>query len=51
MAGYAVGLRIVDAHLARSGLTVAQSTALNGPEIRAGIAQSTPMWTAPRRGR
>ncbi|NUT02953.1 MAG: peptidase, partial [Hamadaea sp.] len=33
MAGYAVGLRIVDAHLKASGLTVAQSTGLTGPEI------------------
>ncbi|MEV6965229.1 DUF2268 domain-containing putative Zn-dependent protease [Hamadaea sp. NPDC051192] len=35
MAGYAVGLRIVDAHLKVSGLTVAQSTSLTGPEILA----------------
>ena len=35
MAGYAVGLRIVEAHLAASGLTVAQSTGLTGAEIRA----------------
>ncbi|MEV0269483.1 DUF2268 domain-containing putative Zn-dependent protease [Hamadaea sp. NPDC050747] len=35
MAGYAVGLRIVDAHLKASGLTVAQSTGLTGPEILA----------------
>jgi uncharacterized protein YjaZ len=35
MAGYAVGLRIVDAHLKASGLTVAQSTGLTGAEILA----------------
>ncbi|NUT20816.1 MAG: peptidase [Hamadaea sp.] len=35
MAGYAVGLRIVDAHLAATGLTVAQSTGLTGSEILA----------------
>jgi uncharacterized protein YjaZ len=35
MAGYAVGLRIVDAHLKASGLTVAQSTMLTGAEILA----------------
>jgi len=39
MAGYAVGLRIVDAHLKASGLTVAQSTGLTGAEIRAGAGQ------------
>ncbi|GAA3133940.1 hypothetical protein GCM10010466_25710 [Planomonospora alba] len=33
MAGYGVGLRIVDAHLAASGLTVAQSTVLPGERI------------------
>ncbi|GGT04750.1 hypothetical protein GCM10010156_73140 [Planobispora rosea] len=33
MAGYGVGLRIVDAHLAASGLTVAESTVLPGAEI------------------
>lgn len=33
MAGYAVGLRIVDAHLAATGLTVAQSTVLPGAQI------------------
>ncbi|MFJ9417140.1 DUF2268 domain-containing protein [Streptomyces sp. NPDC101227] len=32
-AGYAAGLRIVDAHLAASGLTAAQSTALPAREI------------------
>ncbi|MEU9118757.1 DUF2268 domain-containing putative Zn-dependent protease [Streptomyces sp. NPDC048506] len=32
-AGYAVGLRIVDAHLAASGLTAAQSVALSAREI------------------
>ncbi|WP_328730782.1 DUF2268 domain-containing protein [Streptomyces caniferus] len=32
-AGYAVGLRLVDAHLAASGLTAAQSTALPAREI------------------
>jgi uncharacterized protein YjaZ len=35
MAGYAVGLRIVDAHLARTGMTVAESTGLTGAEILA----------------
>jgi len=35
MAGYAVGLRIVDAHLARSGMTVAESTGLTGAAILA----------------
>ena len=35
MAGYAVGLRIVDAHLARSEMTVAESTNLTGAEILA----------------
>jgi uncharacterized protein YjaZ len=33
MAGYAVGLRIVDAHLARTGMTVAESTNLSGADI------------------
>ncbi|MDF5754480.1 DUF2268 domain-containing putative Zn-dependent protease [Spongiactinospora sp. TRM90649] len=33
MSGYAVGLRIVDAHLAASGLTVAESTVLPGRDI------------------
>lgn len=33
MAGYAVGLRIVDAHLARTGMTVAESTALTAAEF------------------
>jgi uncharacterized protein YjaZ len=33
MAGYAVGLRLVDKHLAETGLTVAQSTTLPGAEI------------------
>jgi uncharacterized protein YjaZ len=33
MAGYAVGLRIVDAHLARTGMTVAASTALTATEV------------------
>ncbi|GAA3447032.1 DUF2268 domain-containing protein [Planomonospora venezuelensis] len=33
MAGYGVGLRIVDAHLAASGLTAAQSSVLPGAEI------------------
>ncbi|MGW1375059.1 DUF2268 domain-containing protein [Streptomyces sp. NPDC002446] len=39
-AGYAAGLRIVDAHLAASGLTAAQSTALPAREIllNAGVA-------------
>ncbi len=32
-AGYAAGLRLVDAHLAATGLTVAQSTALPSAEI------------------
>ncbi|MGY5129865.1 DUF2268 domain-containing protein [Streptomyces nigrescens] len=41
-AGYAVGLRIVEAHLAASGLTAAQSTALSAREIlvNAGVATS-----------
>lgn len=41
-AGYAVGLRIVDAHLAASGLTAAQSTALPARDIlaNAGVATS-----------
>ncbi|TQS26712.1 DUF2268 domain-containing protein [Microbispora sp. KK1-11] len=34
-AGYPVGLRIVDAHLAASGLTAAESTTLPGEEILA----------------
>ncbi|GAB3143656.1 DUF2268 domain-containing protein [Microbispora hainanensis] len=34
-AGYPVGLRIVDAHLAASGLTAAESTVLPGKEILA----------------
>jgi uncharacterized protein YjaZ len=40
MAGYAVGLNIVDAHLAATGLTAAQSTALPAAEIlaNAGLA-------------
>jgi uncharacterized protein YjaZ len=33
MAGYAVGLRIVDAHLAQTGMTVAESTGLTGTEV------------------
>ncbi|MFF5205750.1 DUF2268 domain-containing protein [Streptosporangium sp. NPDC000396] len=36
MAGYGVGLRIVDAHLAASGLTAAASTVLPGADILAG---------------
>ncbi|RBQ17835.1 peptidase [Spongiactinospora rosea] len=42
MSGYAVGLRIVDAHLAATGLTVAESTVLPGLTIaaNAGIALS-----------
>jgi len=43
LAGYAVGLRIVDAHLNASGLTVAESTGLTGAQI---LARSEP---APRR--
>ncbi|WP_190143169.1 DUF2268 domain-containing protein [Streptomyces glebosus] len=41
-AGYSVGLRIVDAHLAASGLTAAESTALPVREIltNAGVATS-----------
>ncbi|MEV0374173.1 DUF2268 domain-containing putative Zn-dependent protease [Streptomyces sp. NPDC050636] len=41
-AGYAAGLRIVDAHLAASGLTAAQSTALSAREIllNAGVPTS-----------
>ncbi|MCP9211357.1 DUF2268 domain-containing protein [Streptomyces sp. NEAU-Y11] len=41
-AGYAVGLRIVDAHLAASGLTAAESTALPAREIlvNAGVRTS-----------
>ncbi|WP_440099277.1 DUF2268 domain-containing protein [Streptosporangium sp. H16] len=44
MAGYGVGLRIVDAHLAASGLTVAQSTVLPGEEIlrNAGVTVQPP---------
>ncbi|GAA5068397.1 uncharacterized protein YjaZ [Thermocatellispora tengchongensis] len=40
MAGYPVGLRIVDAHLAATGLTVAESTVLDTAEIlsNAGVA-------------
>jgi uncharacterized protein YjaZ len=40
MAGYAVGLHLVDKHLAATGLTVAQSSALTGAEIlrNAGVA-------------
>ncbi|MGV9770416.1 DUF2268 domain-containing protein [Streptosporangium sp. NPDC003464] len=40
MAGYGVGLRIVDAHLAASGLTAAESTVLAGADIlrNAGVA-------------
>jgi uncharacterized protein YjaZ len=39
-AGYAVGLRVVDAHLAASGLTAAESVALSAREIltNAGVA-------------
>ncbi|WP_019891241.1 DUF2268 domain-containing protein [Streptomyces purpureus] len=42
LAGYAVGLRIVDAHLAASGLTAAESVALPAREIlrNAGVATS-----------
>ncbi|MFF4953184.1 DUF2268 domain-containing protein [Streptomyces chattanoogensis] len=41
-AGYGVGLRMVDAHLAASGLTAAQSTALSAREIlvNAGVPTS-----------
>ncbi len=41
-AGYAAGLRIVDAHLAATGLTAAQSTALSAREIllNAGVPTS-----------
>ncbi|UKY47467.1 DUF2268 domain-containing protein [Streptomyces inhibens] len=41
-AGYGAGLRIVDAHLAASGLTAAQSTALSAREIlvNAGVPTS-----------
>lgn len=41
-AGYAAGLRIVDAHLAASGLTAAQSTSLSAREIlvNAGVPTS-----------
>ncbi|MFE5542110.1 DUF2268 domain-containing protein [Streptomyces sp. NPDC056519] len=41
-AGYAAGLRIVDAHLAASGLTAAQSTALPAREVltNAGVTTS-----------
>ncbi|MFB6440578.1 DUF2268 domain-containing protein [Streptomyces sp. NPDC056411] len=40
-AGYAVGLRIVDAHLKASGLTAAQSTALPAREILANAGVPT----------
>ncbi|MFI9628919.1 DUF2268 domain-containing protein [Streptomyces sp. NPDC052042] len=42
-AGYSVGLRIVDAHLAASGLTASQSTALPAREIlrNAGVQTSS----------
>ncbi|MEV0349751.1 DUF2268 domain-containing putative Zn-dependent protease [Nonomuraea sp. NPDC050680] len=41
MAGYAVGLRLVDAHLAATGMTVAESTALPVSQIvRRGEASS-----------
>ncbi|MGW0904397.1 DUF2268 domain-containing protein [Streptomyces sp. NPDC002853] len=40
-AGYAAGLRIVDAHLAASGLTAAQSTALPAREILANAGVPT----------
>ncbi|MFD0352352.1 DUF2268 domain-containing protein [Streptomyces sp. NPDC127110] len=42
-AGYAAGLRIVDAHLAASGLTAAQSTALPVREILANAGVPTGM--------
>ncbi|MGE7433171.1 DUF2268 domain-containing protein [Kitasatospora sp. NPDC001175] len=42
-AGYAVGLRIVDAHLATSGLTAAQSIALPAHEILANAGVPTSM--------
>ncbi|GIH81310.1 DUF2268 domain-containing protein [Planobispora longispora] len=42
MAGYGVGLRIVDAHLAASGLTVAESTVLSGAEILRSAGVSAP---------
>ncbi|MFD7626795.1 DUF2268 domain-containing protein [Streptomyces sp. NPDC059851] len=40
-AGYAVGLRIVDAHLAASGLTAAQSTALPARDVLANAGVPT----------
>lgn len=40
-AGYAAGLRIVDAHLAASGLTAAQSTALPARDILANAGISS----------
>jgi uncharacterized protein YjaZ len=40
-AGYAVGLRIVDAHLAASGLTAAQSVALPARDILASAGVPT----------
>lgn len=40
-AGYAVDLRIVDAHLAASGLTAAQSTALPARDILANAGVPT----------
>ncbi|MEU9713919.1 DUF2268 domain-containing putative Zn-dependent protease [Streptomyces sp. NPDC047976] len=42
-AGYAAGLRIVDAHLAASGLTAAQSTALPARDILANAGVPTGM--------
>ncbi|MFI0976474.1 DUF2268 domain-containing protein [Streptomyces sp. NPDC021093] len=41
LAGYAVGLRIVDAHLAASGLTAAESVALPAREILANAGVPT----------
>ncbi|RSS79579.1 DUF2268 domain-containing protein [Streptomyces sp. WAC06614] len=41
-AGYAAGLRIVDAHLAASGLTAAQSTGLPAREILTNAGIATP---------
>jgi Predicted Zn-dependent protease len=41
MAGYGVGLRIVDAHLAKTGLTAAQSTVLPAAEILANAGVTT----------
>ncbi|MFJ2739271.1 DUF2268 domain-containing protein [Streptomyces sp. NPDC087440] len=41
MAGYATGLRIVDAHLAATGLTAARSVALPAHEILAGAGVPT----------